>query len=157
MMDCRERMEAYLRENGVSFEVKRHDTAYTMSEVAAALHESGKHVAKVVIVKAGEGMAMLVVPSSHRLNMAQVKDLLAAGKVRLAQEQEFSGLFEDCSPGAMPPFGNLYDVPVYVDRTLTEQEEVFFRVGTHQHMMKVAYADFARLVQPTVGEFAYVA
>ena len=156
-MNCKERMEAYLNENNVPFEVKRHSTAYTMAEVAAALHEPGKHVAKVVMIKAADEMAMLVVPSPYRLNMDQVRDMLGGVKARLAQEQEFSDLFEDCAPGAMPPFGNLYNVPVYVDRALTEQEEVFFRVGTHQHMMKVAYADFARLVQPTVGEFAYVA
>jgi Ala-tRNA(Pro) deacylase len=155
-MNCKERMEAYLRENGVSFEVKRHETAYTMSEVAAALHESGKHVAKVVIVQAGTEMVMLVVPSSYRLNMSHVRDMLGVDQVRLAQEEEFGDLFDDCAPGAMPPFGNLYGVPVYVDRALTEQEEVFFRIGTHQHMMSVAYADLARLVEPTVGEFAYV-
>jgi Ala-tRNA(Pro) deacylase len=127
-----------------------------MSEVAAAMHESGKHVAKVVIVQAGAGMVMLVVPSSCRLNMAHVRELLAVDKVWLAHESEFGDLFADCAPGAMPPFGNLYDVPVYVDRALAEQADILFRVGTHQHMMKVAYADFARLVQPTVGEFAYV-
>jgi Ala-tRNA(Pro) deacylase len=155
-MNCREQIEAYLNENGVPFEVKRHETAYTMSEVAAALHESGKHVAKVVMVKAGTGMVMLVLPSSCRLNMDQVRDVLAAGKVRLAQEGELGDLFADCAPGAMPPFGNLYGVPVYVDRALTGQASILFRAGTHQHVMKVAYADFARLVRPTVGEFAYV-
>jgi Ala-tRNA(Pro) deacylase len=155
-MECRERLEAYLRENNVPFQVKRHETAYTMSEVAAAMHESGKHVAKVVMVQADGGMVMLIVPSSYRLDMSQVQDMLAVDKVRLAQEGEFDDLFGDCAPGAMPPFGNLYEVPVYVDRALTGQEEILFRAGTHQHMMKVAYTDFARLVQPTVGEFAYV-
>jgi Ala-tRNA(Pro) deacylase len=155
-MNCTERIEAYLRENGAPFEVKRHDTAYTMSEVAAALHESGKHVAKVVVVQAGTEMVMLVLPSSCRLNMNQVRALLAVDAVRLAQEGEFGDLFADCAPGAMPPFGNLYDVPVYVDRGLTGQKDIYFRAGTHQHMMKVAYADFARLAQPVVGEFAYV-
>ena len=155
-MNCRERMEAYLRENDVPFEVRRHETAYTMSEVAAAMHESGKHVAKVVIVRAGEEMVMLVLPSSYRLNMARVRKVLAVEKVRLAHESEFGDLFSDCSPGAMPPFGNLYGVPVYVERALAEQTDILFRVGTHQHMMKVAYVDLARLVQPVVGEFAYV-
>lgn len=156
-MDCQERMEAYLRENGVPFEVKRHSTAYTMPEVAAALHEPGKHVAKVVMVKAEDQMAMLVVPSPYRLNMDQVRELLGVKKARLAQEHEFSGLFPDCAPGAMPPFGNLYGLPVYVDRSLADQEDIVFRVGTHQHTMQVAYADFKRLAQPAVGEFAYLA
>jgi Ala-tRNA(Pro) deacylase len=155
-MNCKERMEAYLNENGVPYEVRRHPTAYTMPEVAAALHESGKHVAKVVMVKAGEQMAMCVVPSPYHVNLAQVRKLLGAGKAQLADEHEFSALFPDCAPGAMPPFGNLYDLPVYVDRALTEQETMVFRIGTHQHSMKVAYSDFARLAEPTVGEFAYL-
>jgi Ala-tRNA(Pro) deacylase len=158
-MDCKERMEAYLKENGVPFEVKRHPTAYTMPEVAAALHESGKHVAKVVMVargSRGEQMVMCVVPSPYHLNMEQVQALVGSSEARLAHEHEFSDLFPDCAPGAMPPFGNLYDLPVYVDRALAEQEEIVFNVGTHEHSMKVAYDDFERLAQPTVGEFAYL-
>jgi Ala-tRNA(Pro) deacylase len=156
-MNCKERMEAYLNENGVAFEVKRHSTAYTMPEVAAALHESGKHVAKVVMVVAGKEMAMCVVPSPYRLNMAQVKAMLGSDQARLAYESEFGDLFPDCAPGAMPPFGNLYGVSVYVDPALAAQDVMVFRIGTHQHSMKVAYADFARLAQPTVAEFAYLA
>jgi len=156
-MNCKERMQAYLNENGVPFQIKRHSTAYTMPEVAAALHESGKHVAKVVMVAAGEQMAMCVVPSAYRLNMTQVQHMLGSSKARIAQEHEFSDCFPDCAPGAMPPFGNLYDLPVYVDRALAEQEAMVFRIGTHQHSMKVAYSDFARLAKPSVGEFAYLA
>ena len=101
-MDCKERMEAYLRENGVSFEVKRHSTAYTMPEVAAALHEPGKHVAKVVMVKAGDRMAMLVVPSPYRLNMDQVRELLGVKKARLAHEHEFGDTPTPISPLSIP-------------------------------------------------------
>jgi Ala-tRNA(Pro) deacylase len=155
-MKCRERLEGYLRENGVPFEVMTHGQAYTMQEVAAALHVSGKQVAKVVIVKADGEMAMLVMPAPYRLNLAKARALLGAKKVSLAREEEFTALFPDCAPGAMPPFGNLYDVPVYVDRALAERAEVIFRVGTHQHTMKVAYDDFARLAQPKMGEFAYL-
>ena len=75
----------------------------------------------------------------------------------LAKEEEFSDLFPDCAPGAMPPFGNLHDVPVYADQSLEEREEIVFRVGTHQEVFKIAYADFDRLAEPTVGEFTYLA
>ena len=155
-MECRERMEQYLRENGVPFEVMTHSRAYTMPEVAAALHVPGKQVAKVVMVEADGKMLMLVIPSPYRLDFAQVRAALGTEKVSLAKEQEFASLFPDCAPGAMPPFGNLYDVPVYVDQALAEKEDIVFRVGTHRHTAKVAYADFARLVQPAVGEFAYL-
>jgi Ala-tRNA(Pro) deacylase len=153
-MECRERLEQYLRENDVPFEVMTHRQAFTMPEVAAALRMPGRQVAKVVVVKADGETVMLVVPTSHRLNLAQVRALLDAKRVSLAKEEEFADLFPDCGTGAMPPFGNLYDVPVYVDQALERERSIVFRVGTHRHTMKIAYADFARLAQPTVGEFA---
>jgi Ala-tRNA(Pro) deacylase len=152
-MKCKERLEEYLSENGVPFEVMTHSQAYTMQEVAAALHVPGRQVAKVVIVKADGDMAMLVVPAPHRLDFPKVRASLGAKKVSLAKEDDFADLFPDCATGAMPPFGNLYDVPVYVDQALAQEENIVFRIGTHRDTMKVAYADFVRLAQPTVSEF----
>jgi Ala-tRNA(Pro) deacylase len=148
-------MEQYLRENGVGFEVLTHSQAFTMQEVAAALHVPGDQVAKVVIVCAGDEMAMLVLPAPYRLNIDKACTLLGVEDARLAKEKEFAALFPDCATGAMPPFGNLYDVPVYVDQALAAQPDIVFRIGTHRETMKVAYADFERLAQPTVGEFAW--
>jgi len=153
-VDCRERLKRYLRENDVDYEVLAHKQAYTMPEVAAALHISGKLVAKSVVVKAGDSFSLVVVPSPNRIDLAKLRAELGVKKVRLASEDEFASLFPDCAVGAMPPFGNLYDIPVYVDEALAAQESVVFRVGTHRHTMKVAYADFARLAQPTEGDFA---
>jgi Ala-tRNA(Pro) deacylase len=154
-MKCRERMEQYLRENGVGFEVLTHSQAFTMQEVAAALHVPGDQVAKVVIVCAGDEMAMLVLPAPYRLNIDKARALLGVEDARLAKEKEFAALFPDCATGAMPPFGNLYDVPVYVDQTLAAQPNIVFRIGTHRETMKIVYADFDRLAEPTVGEFAW--
>jgi Ala-tRNA(Pro) deacylase len=153
-MECLERMEGYLRENGVPFEVLRHTQAFTMAEVAAALHVPGGQVAKAVMVKGDGKMAMLVVSAAHRLDFARVRAVIGAEEVSLAREEEFVDLFPDCAVGAMPPFGNLYDVPVYVDQALAEEAHIVFRVGTYRHTMKVAYTDFARLAEPNVGEFA---
>ena len=125
-----------------------------MPEVAAALPVSGKQVAKTVVVTAGESFVLVVVPSPDRVDFKKVRTETGARKARLASEDEFGNLFPDCAVGAMPPFGNLYDVPVYVDQALAEEAEIVFRVGTHRHTMKVAYADFERLAQATVGEFA---
>jgi Ala-tRNA(Pro) deacylase len=154
-MKCRERLEAYLRENGVGFEVMIHAQAFTMQEVAASLSVPGGQTAKVVIVCADDEKAMLVLPAPYRINTEKAAGLLGAGRVRMAKEEEFADLFPDCATGAMPPFGNLYDVPVYVDEALALQQDIVFRLGTHREAMKVAYSDFARLVQPTVGDFAW--
>jgi Ala-tRNA(Pro) deacylase len=153
-MKCRERLEQYLRENNVGFEVMTHSQAYTMQEVAAALRVPGRQVAKVVIVKAGDKMAMLVLAAPDRLDFPKVRASVGAKEVSLAQEKEFADIFPDCATGAMPPFGNLYEVPVYVDQALAHEENIVFRIGTHRETMKIAYADYVRLAQPTVGEFA---
>jgi Ala-tRNA(Pro) deacylase len=154
-MKCRERLEQYLRENGVGFEVMTHSQAFTAQEMAAALHVPGEQVAKVVIACADEQMIMLVLPAPSRIHMDKVRALAGVKKVRLAEENEFADLFPDCATGAMPPFGNLYDVPVYVDTALSEVEDIVFRVGTHRETIKMAYTDFERLVQPVIGEFAW--
>jgi Ala-tRNA(Pro) deacylase len=154
-MKCRERLESYLRENGVPYEIMTHRQAFTMQEVAAELHVPGRQVAKVILATADDEMIMLVLPAPSRVNTDHVRDLVGAKKVRRAEESEFAELFPDCATGAMPPFGNLYGLPVYVDPSLCEESQIVFRIGTHRESMKLAYDDFARLAQPIVGEFAW--
>jgi len=154
-MNCKERLVKYLREHSVSFETYTHPEAYTAQEVAAAQHVSGHRMAKVVMVWASKQMAMLVLPASGRVDMRATATLLGVNRVRLATEADFSERFPDCRVGAMPPFGNLYDLPVHVDQALTEQPEILFRVGTYTETMKIGYEDFQRLVQPLVGDFTF--
>ncbi len=153
-MACRDRLEAYLCENGVPFEVQHHPRAITAQEVAAAEHVPGKMLAKVVMVSADGEMVMLSLPAPYQVDLQKVGKMLGAEEARLAEEEEFEGAFPDCEVGAMPPFGNLYGLPVYVEEALAEDETIFFRAGTHTDTMSVGYADFERLVEPTVAEFA---
>jgi Ala-tRNA(Pro) deacylase len=153
-MSCKERLESYLRERGIPFELKHHARAITAQEVAASEHVPGRMFAKTVMVLADRKMVMLVLPAPYHVNPGKVARALGAGEVFIAGEEEFEGAFPDCEVGAMPPFGNLYEVPVWVDRTLAEDEAITFRAGTHTDTMSVAYADFERLVAPTVAEFA---
>lgn len=153
-MQAKERLEAYLRENGVAYESRHHPLAYTAQEVAAAEHVPGKMLAKVVIAKADDRMVMLALPAPYRVDFGKLKGVLGAKEVRLAREEEFADLFPDCEVGAMPAFGNLYNLPVYVDKALAEDEKIVMQAGTHTDTIALSYADFQRLVSPTVGEFA---
>ena len=153
-MDCKEKLEKYFHDNGVGFQAMTHPTAYTAQDVAAAQRVKGKQVAKVVIVLADATAVMLVMPASYRIDFAKLKMALNAKDARLAKEEEFSNLFPDCDTGAMPPFGTLYSVPVYVDRSLTEDPEIVFQAGSHRDTMKITYQDYARLAQPVVADFA---
>ena len=154
MVDCKERLEGYLRENRVLFEAQHHPRAVTAQEVAASEHVPGKMLAKTVMVLADGEMVMLALPAPYQVDLEKAAAALGAKEARLAEEEEFEDTFPDCEVGAMPPFGNLYGVPVYVDETLAEDETIVFRSGTHTETMSVSYADFERLVEPTVAQFA---
>ncbi|MBI2372044.1 MAG: YbaK/EbsC family protein [Deltaproteobacteria bacterium] len=147
------KLTEYLYENKVSYEIVHHPIAYTAQELAASMHVPGRDFAKVVIVKARKGYAMVVLPASCKIALDVFKDVVDDDQVRLATEDEFKGLFPDSEPGAMPPFGNVYGLPVYVDEHLTHEKEIYFQAGNHTQSMKVRYADFARLVQPVVDKF----
>lgn len=154
-MECRDRLEDYLRENGVPFEVQHHPRTITAQEVAATEHVPGKMLAKVVMVLTDGELVMLTLAAPYQVDLEKVGKVLGAEEARLAEEEEFEGAFPDCEVGAMPPFGNLYNLPVYVDEALTEDETIFFRAGTHTDTMSVRYADFEQLVEPTVAELAH--
>jgi Ala-tRNA(Pro) deacylase len=152
-MDCKDRLEAYLREKQVPFEVRHHPKAITAQEVAASEHVPGKMLAKTVMVLADGKMVMLALPAPYQVDVDKAGKVLGV-EVRLAHEEEFENTFPDCEVGAMPPFGNLYEVPVYVEAALAEDETIVFRAGTHTDTMSVSYADFENLVEPTIAEFA---
>jgi Ala-tRNA(Pro) deacylase len=152
-VDCKDRLEAYLREKQVPFEIRHHPRAITAQEVAASEHVPGKMLAKTVMVLADGRMVMLALPAPYQVDMDKAGKALGV-EVRLAHEEEFENTFSDCEVGAMPPFGNLYEVPVYVEAALAEDETIVFRAGTHTDTMSVSYADFERLVEPTIAEFA---
>jgi Ala-tRNA(Pro) deacylase len=153
-MGCKEDVEAYLRENKVPFEVQHHAVAYTAQEVAAAEHVPGRMLAKVVMLLGDGKLSMFVLPAPARVDLEKAAAVLDAKDVRLAHEDEFADRFAGCEVGAMPPFGSLYGVPLYVDKSLAEDETIVFEAGTHTDTMSMKYADFERVAKPTVAEFA---
>ena len=147
------RLKDYLDREKVPYEVLAHQAAYTAPEIAHELHVPGKELAKVVMVKVDDRFVMTVLPSTWKVDLKRLKEVFRTSHVRLATEEEFKGLFPDCDIGAMPPFGNLYGLEVYVDRSLTEDHEIVFQAGTHREAIRMRYQDFANLVGPTVEEF----
>ncbi len=127
-----------------------HSPSYTAQEIAAAAHISGKKLAKTVIVKAGTQLYMVVIPATDHINFADLKEWTGTSEVDLATESEFKSKFPECEVGAMPPFGNLYGLPVLISSSLIEQGEIAFNAGSHSELVKMAYEDFARLVKPKV-------
>ena len=147
------RVRTYLISHGVDYEVEEHPLAYTAQEVAAAQHISGRTFAKPVIVNADGRLIMTVLPADRLLDLEKVKDMLGSEDVRLATEDEFAPIFEDCERGAEPPFGNLYGLPMLVDIDLTT-EELTFNAGTHTETMKISTIEYLGLVHPEKAELA---
>ena len=152
-MTCKERLEAYLRDQRAPFEVEHHRTTYTAHDTAVTEHISDRMMAKVVIAVADERLVMLVLPASSAVDMPRLRVNLGARSVRLAHEHEFIAQFPDCDTGAMPPFGQRYGLPVYVDRVLAANETIVFPAGTHTESIRMKYADFAMLAGPIVADF----
>ena len=149
-----QRLKEFLSEKGVTYETVPHSEVYTAQEAAAAAHIRGKDVAKTVMVELDGDMAMVVLPATFKVDLDAVKHVTGADSVALATEEEFKGLFPSCEPGAMPPFGNLWDMPVFVDRHLREDERIAFAAGTHHELVRMSYSDFERLVDPVVAELS---
>lgn len=149
-----QKLKQYLDDHGVRYVVIIHSPAYTAQEIAAKSHVPGRELAKTVIVNVDGKTAMAVLPASYQVNFDQLKEAIGAHKVELAQEPEFKYRFPDCEIGAMPPFGNLYDMDVYVAEKLTEDEEIAFNAGSHSELIRMKYVDFERLVRPKVVKFA---
>lgn len=148
------KLKDFLDTQKIKYETIVHSEAYTAQEIAASAHISGKELAKTVIVKIDGKMAMAVLPASYRVNLELLKQVVGAKIVELAGEQEFKDRFPECDIGAMPPFGNLYGMDVYVAEKLKEDEEIAFSAGSHSELLKLSYADFERLVKPKVAKFS---
>ncbi len=143
----------FLDREKVRYVTINHSKAYTAQEIAAAAHVPGKELAKPVMVKVDGEMVMAVVPASHQIDLQALAEVAGAESAELATEEEFETLFPDSELGAMPPFGNLYDLPVFVDRTLEEDEEIAFSAGSHTQLVRLRYDDYKRLVSPRLGSF----
>lgn len=147
------KLKEFLNSQQIKYVSIQHSPAYTAQEVAASTHVSGRDFAKAVMVNVEGAMAMVVLPANRKVVLADLREVLGAEKAKLASEEEFRSLFPDCDVGAMPPFGNLYGMEVYVAPSLAEEAEIAFNAGTHTEIIKMAYKDFERLVQPKVINF----
>lgn len=149
------KLKAFLEENNVHYNTLTHSQVFTAQETAASAHISGKELAKTIMIKIDGKMAMAVLPASASIDFDRLKAAVGSEKIELAREEEFEDLFPECETGAMPPFGNLYGMEVFVDEQLTRDDEIAFNAGSHTELIKLAYRDFARVVHPRTAQFVH--
>jgi len=147
------RLKKFLDDNQVGYDVMHHDPAFTAQELAARMHISGYEFVKVVVVKLDGAIALVALPAPLRINFRALAEAAGAKRCSLASEEEFQQLFPDCELGAMPPFGNLYNLLTFVDQDVTHNENIVINAGTHAEAIRLRYADFSRLVRPRVVRF----
>ena len=148
------KLREFLDRQAIKYVTISHPVAYTAQEIAAVTHISSKEMTKTVIVKIDSALAMVDLPASHQVDVSLLRAAAGTRSVSLAKEAEFKDRFPECDIGAMPPFGNLYGMTVYVDESLTKDKDIAFNAGSHDELLQVSYADFERLVKPTILRFA---
>jgi Ala-tRNA(Pro) deacylase len=143
-------LEQYLREFRAPFTTLSHAAAFRATEVAARAGVPCAQMAKPVLVNIDGALAMAVVPADARVDLARLREQTDAGSAVLATEDEFGERFPECELGAMPPFGNLYGMPLYMDRRLADDDAVCFNAGSHTDLIRMRTEDFERLAHPVV-------
>jgi Ala-tRNA(Pro) deacylase len=149
-----QKLKQFLDEKGVRYVTITHSIAYTAQEIAANSHVRGREMAKTVVIKVNGKLALAVLPAAERVDPQRLRDAAGTSQVEIASEQEFRDAFPGCDVGAMPPFGNLWGMDVYVSSDLARNREIAFNAGSHVELMRLAFADFQRLAQPKILEFA---
>ncbi len=147
------KLKEFLDREDIKYISISHSPAYTAQEVAASAHVTGREFAKTVIVELDGKMAMAVLPANRKIVLQDLREVTGSDEVKFASEEEFKQQFPECETGAMPPFGNLYGMEVYAAESLTQNQEIAFNAGSHTEIIKLAFADFERLVKPKVVSF----
>jgi Ala-tRNA(Pro) deacylase len=149
-----QKLKTFLDENKVKYMTISHSKAYTSQEIAARTHIPGIKMAKTVMIKIDGKLVMAVLPASYHVDLDTLRQMFATSYVNIAREPEFMNRFPDCEIGAMPPFGNLYDLDVYMAETLTKDDEIAFNAGSHSELFQMKYADYRELVNPRIFKFS---
>jgi Ala-tRNA(Pro) deacylase len=149
-----ERLESFLKKEGVTYACEQHPDTVTAQYTAEVTHTKGKEMAKSVVMSLDGKPALFVLPAPMIVDEDSVMEMTGASALEMADEGTLTDLFPDCETGAMPPFGNLYGLDVYVDENLAEDDTIAFTAGTHHEIVRLAYDEFERLVEPTIGDFA---
>src|SRR6476660_357680 len=144
------KLKEFLQKENVKYVSILHSTAYTAQEVAASAHVTGKELAKTVIVELDGKMAMAVLPANRKIVLQDLREVTGSDQVKFATEEEFRLKFPECETGAMPPFGNLYGMDVYLAESLTANDQIAFNAGSHSEVLRMSFGDFERLVKPKV-------
>ncbi len=148
-------VEEFLRTSNVKYRTVRHARAYSSQEIAEAAHVPARRLAKVTMIRLGDRIAMAVLPANEMVDVVSLGKLAGVDRVEIATERDFQNRFPDCEVGAMPPFGHLWGMPVFVSDTFRRSDDIAFEAGSHTELLEMPYEEYERLEQPKVGHFVH--
>ena len=148
------KLREFLDKKHIEYITITHSAAFTAQGIAALTHIPGQELAKTVIVNIDDALAMVVLPASLHVDLNLLREVTGAKSVTISPEKDFEHCFPGCEVGAMPPFGNLYDMTVYADEALTVDKQIAFNAGSHYELIKMSYKDYAKIVKPIVVRVA---
>ena len=142
-------LKKMLDENKIKYVTIMHSIAFTAVDIAKSAHIPSRELAKTVILDIDNELAMAVVPANYKVNLDILRQALDTNNIKLADESSFAPHFNDCEVGAMPPFGCLYDMNVYVAESLSEDDKIAFNAGSHLEVIQMTYKDYEALAKPS--------
>jgi Ala-tRNA(Pro) deacylase len=153
-MPLNNRWLEYLDRKGIRYSHSVHHREPTAVRTAGAERVPAHELAKTLVYKGDSGFGLAVVAADDLVDLAKLRRTLGLYYIRVPDEEEFAGLFPDCEPGAMPPFGSACDLPVIVDTAIIERGFVALTVASHRDTVRMSFDDFARLTKPKVASIA---
>lgn len=153
MKNIFEVIKGLLEEKKINYQIKNHPPTHTSEESALHRKEPLKIGVKAMILKTDQEFVMLVIPGDRKIDSKKVKDIFNSKSLRFASKEE---LWEITSlvPGAIPPFGSLFNLPMLVDKALLEEEYMAFNAGSLEKSIKMKTKDYVEIVKPKVEEFS---
>ena len=143
------KLKEFLEREGAAFEHHVHPTTYTSQRTAETLHVPGQEMAKATVIHADGVLLLAVLPADRKVDLHHLQFMTRAQEIRLATETEFAEAFPSCEPGAVPPFGNLFGLPTYCDKSWEGRGgSIEFNAGSHNDTMRMSFDVYRRLARP---------
>ena len=147
-------LHKYLAAENIAYDEIPHVYTMTSARAAQACHVPGDRVAKAIVLRRDGGYVLAVLPASHHLRMAELRERLG-DDVDMASEGELAELFLDCAQGAIPAAGKCYGLDSIIEESIQNEPEIYMEAGDHETLLHLSRAQFARLTADAMhGRFS---
>lgn len=142
-----------LKKQGIEFKNYEHKAVYTSQEAASVRNTDIHAGAKALVMYKDEAPVILVLPADMKVDTHTFKKIYKSRNLRMATKEEVEKI-TSVSIGAVPPFGHIFYIPIYMEKSLRDNERIVFNAGMHTRSIEMKESDYEKIAKPIVGEFA---